>query len=213
MDDPRGLLPDAVSGTIGGDDVGAEGLTVSDTLEQEFLEALDLANWTSGNRLQELGERLEREVELAARHESEMAPRVLDILRRNLSSAEGASVESGVYQITPDLVLEALRNVLFNGLVEASDGTRVTVPTLPVTVVQIGVCLTSYSGDGDGGSIAHRLFRHDIMRRNSAAEQEVVDFLARRSNRRRRGADQPVYGDDDQPMGISDMLCRANDLW
>lgn len=209
MDDPREPLRDSTSEIIGNDDFGAEGLTSSDTLEHEFLEALDLTNWTSGSRLQELGERLEREVELAARHESDMAPRVLDVLRRNLSSAQGASVESGVYQVSPGIVLEALRNVLFNGLVEASDGTRVTVPTLPVTVVQIGVCLASYSGDGDGGSIAHRLFRHDIMRRNNAAEQDVVDFLARRSSRRRRGSDQSVYGDDDQPMGISDMLCRA----
>ncbi|MFN3727921.1 MAG: hypothetical protein ACK4SZ_16640 [Allosphingosinicella sp.] len=206
MDDPRDPRRDATSETAGNDDFGNEGLTSSDTLELEFREALNLANWTSGNRLQELGERLEREVELAARHESEMAPRVLDILRRNLASAEGASVESGVFQLKPEIVLNALRNVLFNGLVEASDGTRVTVATLPVTVVQIGVCLTSYSGDGDGGSIGHRLFRHDIMRRNSAAEQDVIDFLGRR---RRRGMDTSAYGDDDQPMGISDMLCRA----
>lgn len=186
-----------------------DGFEASDTLEREFLQALDIGNWTSGNRMEELAERLEREVELAARHEDDMAPRVLDILERNLPSAVNGSNESGVYRITPDEVLGALRNVLFNGLVEASDGTRVTVPTLPVTVVQIGVCLTSYRGDGDGGAIAHRLFRHDIMRRNGTAEQDVVDFLSRRARRKRRAATSAPFGDDDQPMGISDMLCRA----
>lgn len=37
--------------------------------------------------------------------------------------------------------------LLFNGAVEACDGTSVEHGTLPVTITQIGVCLVSYQGD------------------------------------------------------------------
>lgn len=182
---------------------------VSDNLEQEFQQALNLDNWTTGERMDKLTARLEREVELAARFEDGMAPRILKKLEEALPTAPDRSKESGVYSLTIDEVTRAISNVLFNGLVEACDGTRVTVTTLPVTVVQIGICLTSYLGTGDGGTIGHRLYRHDIMRKNGNAEEEVFEFLSRRARRKRRDLARPEFGDDGQPMSISDMLCRA----
>jgi hypothetical protein len=178
-------------------------------LEAEFKAALDLDTWTSGERMDQLAARLEREVEMAARFEDDMAPRVLRALEDGLPTAPDASRESGIYTLTPDILTRALSNVLFNGLVEGCDGTRVAVTTLPVTVVQIGICLTTYQGTGDGGSIGHRLYRHDILRKNEDAEEEVLEFLSRRARRKKREVPNQEFGDDGQPMNISDMLCRA----
>lgn len=185
------------------------GVEASDTLEQQFEQALDLDSWTTGERMDQLSARLEREVEMAAQFEDGMAPRLLKKLEEALPTAPDRSVESGVYTLSVDEVTGAIRNVLFNGLVEACDGTRVTVSTLPVTVVQIGICLTSYQGTGDGGTIGHRLYRHDIMRKNGNAEQEVLDFLSRRARRKKNEMARPEFGDDGHHMSISDMLCRA----
>jgi len=182
---------------------------VAASLETEFKLALDLDTWTSGECMVQLTARLEREVEMAARFEDGMAPRVLKKLEEALPTAPDRSSESGIYTLTVDEVTGAMRNVLFNGLVEACDGTRVTVATLPVTVIQIGICLASYAGTGDGGSIGHRLFRHDIMRKNGNAENEVLDFLSRRARRKKNDIAFTEFGDDGQPMNISDMLCRA----
>ena len=174
-------------------------------LAREFAAALDLSTWTSGERLSELSARLERDVALAARHEGDMAPKVIAVLRETLHAAPDRSCESGVYDLTPELITAACRNILFNGNVEACDGTRIVVNTLPVTVVQIGICLTSYLGTGDGGSIVHRLYRHDITRPNSDVEQQVRDFISQRARRKRRSGD----GSDDDSMPLSDLLCRA----
>jgi hypothetical protein len=180
-----------------------------ESLETDFKAALDLDSWTSGARMDELTARLEREVEGAASFEDVMAPRLLKVLEENLATAADASRESGVYSLTPDHVLAALRNVIFNGQVEACDGTRASVDTLPLKVTQIGICLTTYQGTGDGGSIGHRLYRHDIIRKNGNAEDDVLNFLTRRSGRKKRNALSDEFGDDGQPMSMSDMMCRA----
>lgn len=180
---------------------------LDESLARQFAAALDLSTWTSGEHLGGLSARLEREVEIAAKYESEMGPKVLALLRDHLPAAPDRSAESGIYDLSPDIVEAACRNVLFNGNVEACDGTRIVVHTLPVTVVQIGICLTSYVGTGDGGSIVQRLYRHDITRRSDDAEAQVRDFISQRARRSRRSWNE--LGDDGQPMSLSDMLCRA----
>lgn len=207
---------DEIKNLVAGEQLDAENpidqeddVDVAASLETEFKLALDLDTWTSGECMMQLTARLEREVEMAARFEDGMAPRVLKKLEEALPTAPDRSSESGIYTLTVDEVTGAMRNVLFNGLVEACDGTRVTVATLPVTVIQIGICLASYAGTGDGGSIGHRLFRHDIMRKNGNAENEVLAFLSRRARRKKSDVAFTEFGDDGQPMSISDMLCRA----
>jgi hypothetical protein len=194
---------------VGADFPGDDSAPTFESLEADFQAALDLDSWTSGERMDELANRLEREVETAARFEDNMAPRVLKALEEHLPTAADASRESGVYSLTPDHVTGGLRNIIFNGNVEACDGTRVTVNTLPVTVVQIGICLATYQGTGDGGSIGHRLYRHDIIRQNGNAEDDVLNFLSRRSSRKKRNALSEEFGDDGQAMSMSDMMCRA----
>lgn len=186
-------------------DSGRPGST-DEALESAFAAALDLESWTSGERMADLTARLEREVELAARHEAEMGPRIMAALAEGLATAPDRTRESGVYTLTPEVIAAACSNVLFNGNVEACDGTRITVHTLPVTVVQIGICLSSYQGNGLGGAITHRLYRQDITSRSFDPEAQVRDFIQRRARSNRAGGE---FGDDGQLQTISDMLCRA----
>lgn len=165
-------------------------------------DALNVAQWTAGERMGELEERLEREVEMALANESAMAPAVLDLVRTRINEAPDASRESGVYAVTPEQITATCGNVLFNGLVEACDGTRVTYDTLPISVIQIGLCMTSYLDDGAPTSIGHRLFRHDMVRKNGNATEDVMAFIQQRSRRSHPDA-------DGQLRGIPDMLVRA----
>ena len=70
-----------------------ETLVVENDLEAEFKSALDLNSWTAGERMDQLAERLEREVALAADNEHDMAPRLLETLQRVLPTAPDASRE------------------------------------------------------------------------------------------------------------------------
>lgn len=183
-----------------GDAEFADGLGDFETNLREAIDgALNVGSWTSGERMHELEGRLEREVEQAMANESQMAPRVMDVVRDHIAQAKDHSSESGVYHVQPDQITDACRDVLFNGLVEACDGTRVAYDTLPITVFQIGLCMTSYLDDGEPMSVGHRLFRHDLVRSNGDPVDDVMAFM---QSRRRKSK-------PDEKRGISDMLTRA----
>jgi hypothetical protein len=79
---------------------------------------------------------------------------------------------------------EVHRKVLFNGAVEACDGTVASHDTLPVTITQIGVCLVSYRGNQ--GSWVHRIFRRDL--RTSSRRDPIEETMEMLERRRKRGA-------------------------
>lgn len=168
-------------------------------LHETIDSALNVASWTSGDRMGELEERLEREVEMAMVNEAEMAPRVIKIIEENIGNAVDACRESGIHAVAPEDISKTCRTILFNGLIEACDGTRVTYDTLPISVIQIGLCMTSYLDDGEPLSVGHRLFRHDMVRSNGNAADEVLAFIQSRSRKSK----------PDDNRGISDMLVRA----
>lgn len=175
-------------------------------LEVEFKEALDLDNWSTGTRMHELTDRLEREVTAAVKDEATVGPRVIRTLERNIGRAPNSSPESGIYTLEPENITAALKNIVFNGMLEACDGTRVTVNTLPLSVVQIGVCATSYLGNGGGETIGHRLYRRDVLRHSGDPAEDVIAFIEQRSRRR---SPRIEYGDDGGQVALSDMMCRA----
>jgi hypothetical protein len=74
---------------------------------------------------------------------------------------------------------------LFNGGVEACDGTIAYHDTLPLTIAQIGVCLVSYAGEQ--GSWVQRIFRRDLRDRARDPVDRVLETLERR--KRRSGVD------------------------
>jgi len=86
---------------------------------------------------------------------------------------------------------KAHKGFLFNGGVEACDGISMAHDTLPLTITQIGVCLTSYQGEQ--GSYSHRLFRRDFKLRGDDPVEEALDLLDQRSKR-----EAFDHGDKDQ---------------
>ncbi|MET4149072.1 MULTISPECIES: hypothetical protein [unclassified Bradyrhizobium] len=184
------------------DDLDQQAEDFDRELRQTVDEALNVASWTAGDNMGELEERLEREVRAATIYEAGKAQAVLDIVRNNIADNSNASKESGIFDVTPEQISQTLKTILFNGLVEACDGTRVTYDTLPISVIQIGICMTSYLDDGSPTSIGHRLFRHDMVRRNGNAEEEILAFMTQRAR-----ASNP--DENGEVAGISDMLVRA----
>ncbi|MCP2213974.1 hypothetical protein [Bradyrhizobium diazoefficiens] len=195
-----------------GRDAGADGVADEEAADQAEQfdrhirgmvdEALNVSTWTDGERMSDLEERLEREVRAATQYESEKTGRVLQLIEENIGDNPEASKESGIVPVTVDQISDTLRSVLFNGLVEACDGTRVSYDTLPISVIQIGLCMTTYLDDGAPTSVGHRLYRHDMVRRHDNAEEELLAFLKQRAR-----ASNP--DENGEVAGISDMLVRA----
>src|SRR2546421_5568968 len=151
---------------------------------ERLSQALDLGTWTPGADLAAMYARLEREVAQAVRKETEYQKLIRTKVFPLLRNREGAPPGSGVYRVTLERVEEVHQKLLFNGAVEACDGTVASHDTLPVTITQIGVCVVSYRGDQ--GSWVHRIYRRDL--RTSSAKNPVVETLEILERRRQRGA-------------------------
>jgi hypothetical protein len=198
-------------GQLAGEDVGdrvvnaqdAPALTVSEfeTAFSEPLEqTLNLDTWHAGTDLMQLYERLEREVAEAVRQESRIQSQIREVVFPHLRTRPGAPPGAGVYSVEMAKIEHVHRQILFNGGVEACDGTVVAHDTLPVTITQIGVCLVSYRADQ--GSWVHRLFRRDLRTTGTNPVDEALDLLDRR---RERGA-QDVPSSRDR---LSDLARRG----
>lgn len=147
-------------------------------------ETLDLSTWRPGADLGEMYARLEREVAEAVQKEGQYQQQIRERIFPLLRTREGAPPCAGVYRVTIDRLEEVHRNVLFNGAVEACDGTVASHDTLPVTITQIGVCLVSYRGNQ--GSWVHRIFRRDL--RTSSRRNLIDETMELLERRRKRGA-------------------------
>lgn len=154
---------------------------------EKLSDTLNLDTWRPGADLGEMYARLEREVAEAVGKESEYQQQIRKKIFPLLRSRSGAPPGGGVYQVPLARLEEVHRKILFNGAVEACDGTVSAHDTLPVTITQIGVCLVSYQGNQ--GSWVHRLFRRDL-RTSSRKDlvEETMELLERR--RKRSGIEQ-----------------------
>lgn len=164
----------------------------SDTFSAAYGESLEVTlnidSWQTGGDLEGLYERLESEVLSAveienAQHETirrEFFPR----LRTRPSAPRGA----GCYRATTTDLQRVHRSLLFNGAVEACDGTSVEHDTLPVTLTQIGICLVSYQGDQ--GSWSQRLYRRDLRATTGNALDDLMALLDNRAKRGSTDADE-----------------------
>lgn len=151
-------------------------------------QTLNIDDWHTGGNLEGLYQRLEAEVQSAV--EFEDAQR--DLIRREVLSRirtrPGAPHGAGCYRVTSNDLERIHRSLLFNGAVEACDGTSVEHDTLPVTITQIGVCLVSYQGDQ--GSWSQRLFRRDLRASTGNALDDLMAFLDNRGQRGSTDADE-----------------------
>lgn len=148
---------------------------------EKLSDALDLSTWTLGEDLAATLDRLEQEVAEALKREDETRKEVRRIVFPQLRGAPDAPANAGLYQAQRQHLEKIHAGLLFNGGVEACDGTSVAHDTLPLTVTQIGVCLVSYNGEQ--GSWAHRLYRRDLRSKMADPIDEVMAAINRREKR------------------------------
>lgn len=118
--------------------------------EEEFLAAygesiaqtLDIDTWERGEDLAKNLERLDQEVAQALQQEEVIRKKVREIVFPQILARPNAPKQAGVIQATTRELRTTQINVLFNGAVEACDGTCVVHDTLPLSIAQIGVCTT-----------------------------------------------------------------------
>jgi len=157
---------------------------------EDLSQTLDLNTWHPGVDLGEMYSRIEQEVAEAIRkeniHQKEIREKIFPYLR----TREGAPDGAGVYKTDVSKLIKMHNQILFNGGVEACDGTVASHDTLPITITQIGVCLVSYRGDQ--GSWVHRVFRRDLRSETLRSPiDETIEMLERRSSRSAVGVDSP----------------------
>lgn len=166
---------------------------------EDLQRTLDLDTWSPGAQLAQAYQRLEAEVRDAVAREDALLRRIRADIFPRLSDYPGAPPSAGVYRADPHDLERVHRGLLFNGGVEACDGTRQTHDTLPLTIYQIGISLVSYQGSQ--GAWTHRLFRRDL-RVGGDPTTEVVELLERRE--RRAGLNQASRRD-----ALSDLAQRG----
>lgn len=158
---------------------------------EPFLNTLDISTWMLGEDLAESYGRLEQEVAEAVAQEDEHRKAIREVVFSRIGSAPGAPKNAGVYQARRGDIERIHTGLLFNGGVEACDGTSIVHDTIPLTITQIGVCLVSYNGQQ--GSWAHRLFRRDLRSKIGDPVEEVLSVLERREKREAQGlGDEPI---------------------
>jgi hypothetical protein len=152
---------------------------------EKLSQTLDLDTWMLGEDVMSAYSRLEQEVAQALARESAYREKIRDVVFSRFRGAPGAPPNAGVYQASRAHLERVTSGLLFNGGVEACDGTSVVHDTVPLTITQIGVSLVSYNGQQ--GSWVHRLFRRDLRTRVADPVQEVLDVLERRQKREAQG--------------------------
>jgi hypothetical protein len=169
---------------------GSEPLFARDEFQATFGESLtrtlDLRTWLPGDDLARLYQELETEVMETVTHESGIVATIQREILPRLAGRPNAPAGAGVYRVSAEEIAHAHHVILFNGGVEAADGTFAAHDTLAVTIAQVGVCLVRYFGDS--GSWVHRLYWRDLRATIADPLAEVLEIVERRQ--RRVGADR-----------------------
>lgn len=152
---------------------------------EPFSQTLDLDTWSLGEDLMETYGRLEQEVAEALAQESEYRTIIREKVFSSVRNAPGAPKNAGFYQAKRIDLERIHKGLLFNGGVEACDGINVVHDTIPLTIIQLGVCLVAYNGNQ--GTWAHRLYRRDLRSRLQDPVEEVLTLLQRREKREGQG--------------------------
>jgi hypothetical protein len=184
MTDPAtSPTPEDIPPVISGDEF-------RDQFGEDLTDTLDLGTWQQGADLAGLNRRLQAEVTDAVAQEREAVAFIRQEVFPRLAKQQDAPAAAGVYQATPELIERALRNSLFNGCVEACDGTVSEHDTLVLTVTQLGVCLVSYQGEQL--TLSQRLFRRDLrIGVGRDPKERVRELLERRLGRSAIGVADP----------------------
>lgn len=161
---------------------------------------LDLGTWRQGVDLVREYARIDREIAAAVEFETEQEHRVREEVLPKISFMPEAIPEAGLYTLKRADIEATHRGLLFNGGVEACDGTHHRHDTLALTIHQVGVCLVSYTGNQ--GSWSTRLFRRDLREDHGDPVETMTRLLERRGAR--AGLNQP-----DRRDGLTELAERA----
>jgi hypothetical protein len=148
---------------------------------ESLTKTLDLATWTTGEDLPTIYERIIAEVQDAIAQENDVRAEIRQRVFPLLGVYHGAPPGAGKYEASIEDLDRVYRGLLFNGGVEACDGTQLAHDTIPLTILQIGVCLISYRGDQ--GTWVQRLFRRDLRAASDDPTTEMLELLERRQLR------------------------------
>lgn len=170
------------------------------TFGEELRRTLDVDTWTAGEDLATLYQRTEEEIRAAVATEDRVLRQIRAVIFPRLRDAVGAPRGAGVYAAERATLERVHRGLLFNGGVEACDGTRQIHDTLALTIYQIGVSLVSYRGDQ--GTFGQRFFRRDLRVATSDPTEEMLALLERRALR--GGLNQPETRDK-----VSELMQRG----
>jgi hypothetical protein len=157
---------------------------------EDLQQALDLNTWHTGWDPAREFARIDHEVREAVAQEDEYQRRTRTDLFPKLFDPATAPPGGGVYDADRDVLRLVQRGLLFNGGVEACDGTVHVHDTLPLTIYQVGVSLVSYRGDR--GTWHHRLFRRDLRQHGGDPVEEALQVLERRARRTALNHDSPA---------------------
>ena len=142
---------------------------------------LDIDTWHAGEDLSAMYQSLEREIADAVEQGGRIRERVRSELFPRVFEHPQAPENAGCYKVDVATIEQIHRGLLFNGGVEACDGTSMVHDTLPITIAQIGVSLVSYQGDQ--GTWLHRLYRRDLRVGGIDPIDEAMALLEQRSKR------------------------------
>jgi len=163
----------------------------SEGFGEDLHQTLDVDTWRSGEDLAAVYSRIDAEVREAVRQEKEHRKTIRELVFPRLAEYRGSPKGAGVYRADQDHLERIHRGILFNGGIEAADGTLLSHDSLPLTIFQIGVSLVSYQGQQ--GVWSHRLFRRDLRISGGDPTEEVLRLLERRE--RRDGLNQAARRD------------------
>lgn len=149
------------------------------TFGEELGDILDVGAWRAGNDLAQEYTRIEREVQDALSQEATHQRWIRRSVFPRLT--DPALPGTGVFGANMDVIRLIHQGLLFNGGVEACDGTVHVHDTLPLTIYQIGVSLVSYRGDK--GTWQQRLFRRDLRQQSGLPEEDMLRTLELRDLR------------------------------
>jgi hypothetical protein len=148
---------------------------------EDLARALDVDTWLPGEDLSQVYDRLAAEVRTALDQERGVLAAIRETVFPRLHGHLGAPPGAGVYRVEPKTIEQIHQGLLFNGGVEACDGTVQGYDTLPLSISQIGVSLVSYQGNQ--GTWSQRLFRRDLRSAGGDPTEEMLDLLERRQAR------------------------------
>jgi hypothetical protein len=162
---------------------------------ESLAQTLDLSRWDTGLHLAEALNRMEQEIADAMRTETDIVRAIRTDVFYALRNRQGGPKVSGVFVASMDDVRRVQRTTLFNGLTEGCDATSLIYDTLPIQIIQVGVGLVSYQGEGS--TWAQRVFRRDVrVQPGEDVATEIIDILSSRQTSPTR-------------LKVSDMLRRG----